>query len=54
MRNYLLILNGVAIADFVTRGRAENAFRRRMYHLNENDMLSLHEIWSGRCIASNV
>lgn len=54
MKNYLLILNGVAIADFVTRGRAENAFRRMMYRISQTDMLSLHEMWSGRCIASNV
>ena len=54
MRNYLLMLNGKAIADYYTRGRAENAFRRRMLHLGANDYLSLFSLPDGRTIASSI
>ena len=53
MRNYLLILNGTAIADFFTRGRAENAFRRRMLSLSSDESLELYSIPDGRKIASS-
>lgn len=54
MRNFLLILNGVAIADFFTRGRAINAFRRRMLSISADDILELYNIESGVRIASNI
>lgn len=54
MRNYLLLLNGKAIADYYTRGRAENAFRRKMLHLGSDDDLSLYSLPDGRIIASSI
>lgn len=54
IRNFLLILNGKAIADFMTRGRAENAFRRRMLLIGKNDVLSLYSLPDGRIIASSI
>lgn len=54
MRNYLLLLNGKAIADYYTRGRAENAFRRRLLHLGANDYLYLFSLTDGRTIASSI
>lgn len=54
IRNYLLMLNGKAIADFMTRGRAENAFRRLMLHIGDNDYLSLFSLPDGRTIASSI
>lgn len=53
MKNYLLVLNGKAIADYMTRGRAENAFRRRMLSLDKNSMLSLFSLPDGREIAKS-
>ena len=53
MKNYLLMLNAKVIADYMTRGRAENAFRRRMLHLGENDILSLFSLPDGRDIAKS-
>ena len=53
MRNYLLVLNGKAIADYMTRGRAENAFRRKMLHLGGYDMLSLFSLPDVREIAKS-
>lgn len=54
MRNYLLLLNGKAIADYYTRGRAENAFRRKMLHLGADDDLTLYSLPDGRTIASSI
>ena len=54
MRNFLLILNGVAIADFCTKGRALNAFSRSMFHVTDDDVLELYNLNTGARIASNV
>lgn len=54
MRNFLLMLNGVAIADYFTRGRAENAFNRRVRSVGQDDVLELYEIGSGHRIASTI
>lgn len=54
MRNFLLLLNGVAIADYFTRGRAENAFSRRVHSLSSDDVLELYEIRTGHRIASTI
>lgn len=53
MRNYLLILNGATIADYVTMGRALNAFSRYMYRIGEGDILELYDKNCGRNIACN-
>lgn len=52
MRNYLLVLNGIAINDFFTRGRAENAFQRRYENADREDIVELFDLRSGECIAS--
>lgn len=54
MRNYLLILNAKAIADFMTYGRALNAFRRRMLRLSVDDVLELVRIEDGHVVASSI
>lgn len=54
MRNYLLILNAKAVADFMTYGRALNAFRRRMLHLSDDDVLDLVRLEDGCVIASSI
>lgn len=54
MRNYLLVLNGAAIADFFRRGNAENSFRRWMNRIGCDDVLVLFELSSGRTIASSI
>lgn len=54
MRNYLLILNGVGIRDYFTRGRAENAFARMVRIIGVDDILELYNIHSGHCIASSI
>lgn len=54
MRNYLLILNGAAIADFFRRGNAENSFGRWMHRIGCDDILELYEISTGRRIASSI
>lgn len=53
MRNFLLILNGKAIADFMTYGRALNAFRRRMLHIGD-DVLELYRLSDGYRVASSI
>ena len=52
MRNFLLILNCRAIADFKTYGRALNAFRRRMVQLDCDDILELVRLSDGHICAS--
>lgn len=55
MRNYLLILNGVGIKDYYTRGRAEAAFARMVRHLNsKNDVLELYDINTQHRICSTI
>lgn len=53
MRNYLLVLNGMAINDFFTRGRAESAFERRYENADREDIVELFDLRSGECIASS-
>lgn len=53
MRNYLLILNGAVIADYVTMGRALNAFSRYMHRVFSGDILELYDVNCGRNIACN-
>ena len=53
MRNFFLMLNGVIIADYFTRGRAENAFARYMHRVCEDDLLELYDVNLGRNIACN-
>ena len=54
MRNFILILNGVAIADYFTRGRAQNAFDRMMHRYNGDDIIELYDIRNGHSIASTI
>lgn len=54
MRNFVLMLNGAAIKDFYTRGRAEAAFARLMRRLNEDDVLELIEINRQHRICSSI
>lgn len=54
MRNYLLLLNGRVINDFYTRGRAENAFQRRMLNADRDDIVELYSIPDRRRIASSI
>lgn len=54
MRNYLLILNGTAIADFMTYGRALSAFRRKMCHIDSDSELELYRLSDGHRIASSI
>lgn len=54
MKNYLLFLNCRAIADFMTYGRALNAFRRRMSHLDCDDVLELVRLSDGKICASSI
>lgn len=54
MRKFALFLNGVAIADYFTRGRAENAFNRRVRSIKQGDVLELLNICTGHRLASNI
>ena len=54
MRNFLLILNCRAIADFMTYGRALNAFRRRMLHIGCDDVLELVRLSDGHICESSI
>ena len=54
MRNFLMLLNGVAIADYYTRGRAQNAFDRKMHSIRQGDVLELIDVCNGYRIASNI
>ena len=54
MRNFLLLLNGVAIADYFTRGRAENAFSRKVRSIRTDDILELYDLRNGHRIASTI
>lgn len=54
MRNFLLMLNCSAIADYYTYGRALNAFRRRMLHLGNDDVLELVRLSDGHICASSI
>lgn len=51
MRNYLLLLNGAVIADYVTKGRALNAFSRYMHRVDAGDILELYDVKCNRNIA---
>lgn len=56
MRNFILILNGVAIADYFTRGRAQNAFDRmvRRYNSSNGHVLELIDMTNGHTFASSI
>lgn len=54
MRKFVIFLNGRAIADYFTRGRAENAFNRRVRRVNDGDVLELIDIVTGHRIASTI
>lgn len=54
MRNFLLVLNGKAIADYFTRGRALNGFERRWACKSSCDVLVLFDLNSGETIASSL
>ena len=55
MRDFLLILNCKAIADFKTYGTALNAFRRRMLSIDPAaDVLELYQISTGHRCASSI
>lgn len=54
MRKFVLFLNGRAIADYFTRGRAENAFSRRVRRINEGDVLELIDIVTGHRFCSSI
>lgn len=54
MRNYLLIVNGVAIKDYFRRGTAENAFRRLVNSLKNEGVVQLYSMPDGRAICSTI
>lgn len=54
MRKFVLFLNGSAIADYFTRGRAENAFSRRVRSIKPGDVLELIDIYTGHRCASSI
>lgn len=54
MRKFVIFLNGRAIADYFTRGRAENAFSRRVRRINDGDVLELIDIVTGHRFASSI
>jgi len=54
MRNFLLLLNCKAIADYYTYGRALGAFRRKMLHLSNDDVLELVRLSDGHICASSL
>ncbi len=54
MRKFVLFLNGRAIADYFTRGRAENAFSRRIHSIKPGDVLELIDICTGHRFASSI
>lgn len=53
MKNFLILLDGVIVADYCTRGRAENAFARWMYNVREDQLLELFDIENSRTLATN-
>lgn len=53
MKNFLILLNGVIVADYYTRGRAENAFARYMHRVNEDQLLELFDVENSRTLATN-
>ena len=53
MRNYLLLLNGAVIADYVTMGRALNAYSHHMCRVDSGDILELYDVRCSRNIACN-
>lgn len=54
MRNFLLVLNGKAIADYFTRGRALKGFKRWCGRMSWCDTLDLIDLNSGETIASSL
>lgn len=56
MRNFILLLNGKAIADYFTKGRAQNAFDRmvRRYNSSNGCILELYDLVNGHRIASSI
>jgi hypothetical protein len=54
MRKFVLFLNGSAIADYFTRGRAENAFARRVRSIGNFEVLELVDIVTGHRLASSI
>ncbi len=53
-RNYLLVLNGKAIADYFTRSRALKGFKRWCTRKYWCDTLVLFDLNSGETIASSL
>ena len=56
MRKFILLLNGKAIADYFTKGRAQNAFDRmvRRYNSSNGCILELFDLNSGHRFASTI
>ncbi len=55
MRNYLLVFNGAAVADYFTRGRALNGFKRwYTTKMSGCDTLVLFDLNSGETVASSL
>ncbi len=53
MKKFILLLNGEIIADYCTRGRAENAFARYMHQVSDGDLLELFDIENSHTLAMN-
>lgn len=53
MKKFLILLNGVIVADYCTRGRAENAFARYMHRVNVDHLLELFDIENSLTLATN-
>lgn len=54
MRNYLLVFNGAAVADYFTRSRALKGFKRWCGRKSWCDTLVLFDLNSGETIASSL
>lgn len=55
MRNYLLVFNGKAVADYFTRGRALKGFKRWCTTKKSwCDTLELFDLNSGETVASSL
>ena len=54
MRNFLLVFNGKAIADYFTRGRALAGFKRWLERKSWCDTLVLFDLNTGETIASSL
>lgn len=54
MRNYLLVFNGKAIADYFTKSRALAGFKRWCGRKRWCDTLELFDLNTGATIASSL